>query len=93
MINLTEHTTIADQVSLIYEGPGFYSAKTNRPISDGLTIRKVAEEYIDKRDVKHFCKMNGYKVVPYLINCCSEVPSHWEIVQPGNLFEDYEEEE
>ena len=88
MINLKEHTTIADQVTLIFEGPGYYSGHTKRPLSDNLTLTKIAEEYIEENDVKQFCKLNGYKIYPYLVNCCSEVPSHWEIVNPGELFEE-----
>lgn len=88
MIDLKKHTTIADHITLVFEGPGFYSGKTNRPLSDTLTLRKVAEEYIDETDVKHFCKSEGYKIYPYKIECCDEVPSNWEIVNPGQIFEE-----
>ena len=88
MIDLKKYITIADQVSLVYEGPGYYSGKTNRPLSDSLVLAKVAEDYIDEEDIEYFCKTNGYKIVPYLINSPDEVPSSWEIVNPGKLFED-----
>lgn len=79
MIDLLKHSTIADQVLVIYSGPGFYSGKTNKPLSDQIILEKVAEEYIEEKEISVFCKLEGYKVKPYLINCCSEVPSHWEV--------------
>jgi len=88
MINLKLHTTIADQVTLMYEGPGFYSGKTKQALSEPITLEKIAEEYMNKDDVYYFAKMEGYKVKPYKIGCCSEIPSNWEII--GNSeFDDY----
>jgi hypothetical protein len=88
MINLKEHSTIADSIILVYEGPGYYSGKSNKPLTEEIRLEKVAEEYMDKEDVYQFTKLNGYKVKPYKLSCCSEVPSHWEIVNPGELFEE-----
>ena len=79
MLNLKEHHTIGDEISVNYTGPGFYSAMSNRPLGDPLTLVKVAEEYMDKEEVYQFCKLNGYKIKPYRINCCSEIPEYWEI--------------
>lgn len=79
MINLKTHTTIGDQVSLLYTGPGYYSGEGNLNLGSGITLEKIAEEFMDKEDVYQFAKLNGYKVKPYLLNCCSEIPSHWEI--------------
>jgi hypothetical protein len=79
MIDLNEHSTIADQVSVDYNGPGYYSCRTNRPLHDPVTLVKVAEEFMEKSEVYQFCKMNGYKIKPYLITCCSAIPPYWDI--------------
>lgn len=77
MINLKEHSTIADSVIINYQGPGFYSGIISKPLKDDIFLVKVAEEYMDKEDVYHFCKINNYKIKPYKINSCSDIPSHW----------------
>lgn len=93
MINLKNDPMIADEVSVAYDGPGYYSAyKTNRPLSDPITLIKVADEYSDKEDVYQFCKLNKYMIKPYLINCCSDVPEHWEIIG-CNEIEEYLEDD
>lgn len=79
MIDLKEDPLIGDDIQIAYDGPGYYSARVNKPTSDGITLVKICEEYIDFKDVKHFAKQNGYKIVPYKLDCCSEVPSHWEV--------------
>lgn len=92
MINLKNDPLTGDEISLAYEGPGYYSAKTSKPTSDGITMVKIAEEYMDKDDVYHFAKQNGYKIKPYKIGCCDEVPSHWEITGCSNIDElEYED--
>lgn len=92
MVNLKNDPMIADEVSVAYDGPGYYSAvKTSRPLSDPITLIKVAEEYVDKDDVYQFCRQNGYMVKPYKINCCSDVPSNWEVIGCNEVPE-YEED-
>ena len=88
MINLKKHSTIADNIILVYEGPGFYSGQLTKPLMEEITLEKIAEEYMDGQDVYHFAKLNGYKVKPYKISSCNEIPSHWEIVNLGELFEE-----
>jgi hypothetical protein len=71
MINLKQHTTIGDQIAIMYSGPGFYSAeKANLNLATGIALEKVAEEYMNEEDVYQFIKLNGYKVKPYLLNWC-----------------------
>lgn len=79
---------MADNITLMYDGPGYYSGKVKGDLQDHIYLTKVSELTIEEKDVKYFCKSNGYKIYPYLVNCCSEVPSHWEIVNPGELFEE-----
>jgi hypothetical protein len=78
MINLELHTTASDHIAVNYDGPGYYSSKT-KMIEEGVTLVKVCEEYVEKDEAYQFCKLNGYKIVPYLITCCSVIPDNWEI--------------
>lgn len=90
MLNLKVHSTISDLISISYQGPGYYSSKTKKPLEHEIILEKISEEYMDKEDVYQFCKMEGYRIKPYKINSMDDIPSHWEIVQDTNEL-DYEE--
>lgn len=91
MLNLKEHSTVGDQIMINYVGPGYYSAVTNKPLQDSLLLKKIAEEYIDIEDVEWFCKLNKYKIKPYLINDMTDIPLHWDVLNQMNekLNEEY----
>ena len=90
MLNLKVHSTISDLISISYEGPGFYSSKCKKPLENEIILEKVSEEYMDKEDVYQFCKLEGYRIKPYLVKSMDDIPSHWEIVQYKDEI-DYEE--
>jgi hypothetical protein len=79
MINLQENSSIADNVAINYDGPGWYSSKSNKPLTDLIVLNKVGEEYISKEDIKEFCKYNKYKIEPYLVTSTSSIPENWEL--------------
>jgi hypothetical protein len=87
LLNLNKHHTVGDEISVNYTGPGFYSALSNKPLGDPLILVKVGEEYMDEHEMYQFCKLNGYRIKPYLIGCCNDIPSYWDI-NTGCLDED-----
>lgn len=90
MINLKQHSTIADNIIISYVGPGYYSGKAVRPLQDDIILVKVAEIEHDKEEVYQMCKVNGYKVKPYKLKDSSFIPSHWNIDNTVDIYEDEE---
>lgn len=90
MINLEEHCTASDQILIDYTGPGYYSS---RKVDETIKLEKVAEKYIDEDDVYNFCKFNGYKVEPYLVEDYDSIPVDWDkrndIDAMEHLYDDY----
>jgi hypothetical protein len=90
MINLNKDVTASDQVFVNFTGPGYYSSD-NSLKDEEINLEKVAEEYVSVKDVKHFCKFNGYKVLPYLILSEEDIPSEWMLINQNNLTKEFYE--
>jgi hypothetical protein len=79
MVDLKEHSTIADNVIVLFTGSGYYSGKVISDLSQDIVLEKVCDLNVTKSDVKYHVKSIGYNVIPYKIKNVNKIPLHWTV--------------